>query len=197
MTNPCGPTHRLKKLQPSANYGNTKRFASHVSHKLHKYLPMLGGTGNRQPPKEDLTQSEFKEIQRNWTSSESKSEKGHDVADDYPLLRPQPIRFTRNPSIKSRPAMTLNLADHSSGGQANPTHESMTTLPIQGTSNRNFTFAQTNMKRSPRSDNLKALQGNESQFKPIVPARRTSLTKVSTSLTHASNEPSPHWREQL
>jgi hypothetical protein len=53
------------------------------------------------------------------------------------------------------------------------------------------------MKRSPRSDNLQALQGNEPQFKPIVPPRKTSLTKASTSLTHANNEPTPHWREQL
>jgi hypothetical protein len=53
------------------------------------------------------------------------------------------------------------------------------------------------MKRSPRSHNLQALQGNEPQFKPIAPARRTSLTKASTSSTHASNEPTPHWQEQL
>ncbi len=139
----------------------------------------------------------FKEIQRDWTSSESDSDKGHNVADDYPLLRPQPIHYTRNPSIEQRPAMTLNLADHSSGGQATPTHESITTLPVQGTSNRNFTIAPSNMKRSPRSDNLQALQGNEPQFKPTVPARKTSLTKASTSLTHISNEPTPHWREQL
>ncbi len=86
---------------------------------------------------------------------------------------------------------------HSRGGQANPAHESMTTIPTQGTSNRNFVIAPSNMKRSPRSDNLQALQGNETQFRPIVPARRTSLTKASTSLTHASNDPTPHWREQL
>jgi hypothetical protein len=120
---PMRPETPVDKLQPLANYGNTKRFASHVSHKVHKYLPMLERTGNRQPPKKDLTQSEFKEIQHDWTSSESESEKGHDVADDYPLRRPQPIRFTHSPSIESRPAMTLKLADHSSGGQANPTHE--------------------------------------------------------------------------
>ncbi len=53
------------------------------------------------------------------------------------------------------------------------------------------------MKRSPQSDNLQALQGNKPQFKPIEPARRKSLTKASTSSTHASNEPTPHWREQL
>jgi hypothetical protein len=92
---------------------------------------MLGRTSNRQPPKEDLTQSEFKEIQQDWTSSKSESEYGHDVADDYPLLRPQPIRYSRNPSIEQRPAMTLNLADHSSGGQATPTHESITMLPTK------------------------------------------------------------------
>jgi hypothetical protein len=179
------------------NYGSPRRLASQVSQKVQKYLPMLGRTGNQQPPKEDLTQLEFKEIQRDWTSSDSESKKGHDVADDYPLQRTQPIRFTCNPSIESRPAMTLNLADHSSGGQANPTHESMMTLPLQGMSKRNFAIAPSNMKRSPQSDNLQALQGNKPQFKPIVPARRTSLTKASTSLTHASNEPTPHWREQL
>jgi hypothetical protein len=119
------------------------------------------------------------------------------VADDYPLQRSQPIRLTRNPNIESHPAMTLNLADHSRGGQANPTHESMTTLPVQGTSNRNFAIAPSNMKRSPQSDNLQALQGNKTQFKPIVPARKTSLTNASTSLTHASNEATPNWREQL
>jgi hypothetical protein len=191
------PDTPVDKLQLLANYGNTRRFASQVSQKVHKYLPMLGRTGDRQPPKEDLTQSEFKEIQRDWTSSDSESEKGHNLVDDYPLQRPQPIRFTHNPSIESRPAMTLNLADHSSGGQANPTHESITTLPAQGTSNRNFAIAPLNMKRSPRSDNLQDLQGNEPQFKPVVPARRTSLTKASTSSTHSSNEPTPHWREQL
>jgi hypothetical protein len=194
---PMRPDTPVDKTQPSANYGTTKRFASQVSQKVQKYLPMLGRTSNRQPPKEDLTQSEFREIQQDWTSSESESEQGHDVADDYPLLRPQPIRYTRNPSIERRPAMTLNLADHSSGGQATPTHESITTLPTQGTSNRNFTVAPSNMKRSPRSDNLQALQGNESQFTPIAPPRKTSLTKASTSLTHASIEPTPHWREQL
>jgi hypothetical protein len=191
------PDTPVDKPHTSVNYGNTKRFVSQVSHKVQKYLPMLGRTGDRQPPKEDLTQSEFKEIQRDWTSSESESDKGHDVADDYPLRRPQPSRYSRRPSIESRPAMTLNLADHSSGGQATPTHESITTLPTQGTSNRNFTVAPSNMKRSPRSDNLQALQGNESHFKPIVPPRRTSLTKASTSSTHASTEPTPHWREQL
>ncbi len=179
-------------LQPSANYATTKRFVSHVSHKVQKYLPKFGRTGDRPPTKEDLTQSEFREIQRDWTSSESESENGHDVADDYPLLRPQPIRYSRNPSIERRPAMTLNLADHSSGGQATPTHESIMTLPTQGTSNRNFT-----VKRSPRSDNLQALKGNKPQFKPIVPPRKTNLTKASTSSTHASIEPTPHWREQL
>jgi hypothetical protein len=158
---------------------------------------MLGRTGDRQPPKEDLTQSEFKEIQRDWTSSKSESDRGYDIADDYPLLKPQPSRTTRNPSIERHPAMTLNLADHSSGGQATPTHESITTLPTQGTSNRNFTVAPSNMKRSPRSDNLQALQGNEPRFKPIVPPRKTSLTKASTSSTQASTEPTPHWREQL
>jgi hypothetical protein len=93
--------------------------------------------------------------------------------------------------------MTLNLADHSSGGKATPTHESITTLPTQGMSNRNFTVAPSNMRRSPRSDNLQALQGNEPQFKPIVPPRKTSLAKASTSSTHASIEPTSHWREQL
>jgi hypothetical protein len=158
---------------------------------------MLGRTGDRQPPKEDLTQSEFREIQQDWTSSESESDNGHDVADDYPLLRPQPSRYSRRPSIESRPAMTLNLADHSSEGQATHTHESITTLPTQGTSNRNFTIAPSNMKKSPRSDNLQALQGHESNFKPIVPPRKTSLTKASTSSQNAGNEPTPHWREQL
>jgi hypothetical protein len=194
---PDTPVDKAHQTVNYGNYGSPRKFASQVSHKVQKYLPMLGRTGDRQPPKEDLTQSEFKEIQPDWTSSESESDKGHDVADDYPLQRPQPNRFNRNPSIESNPAMTLNLADHSSGGQANPTHESIMTLPVQGTSNRNFAIAPSNMKRSPRSDNLQALQGNEPQFKPIVPARRTSLTKASTSLTHVSNDPTPHWREQL
>jgi hypothetical protein len=189
------PDTPVDKSHTSVNYGNTKRFVSHVSHKVQKYLPKFGRTGDRQPPNEDLTQLEFKEIQRDWTSSESESENGHDVADDYPLLRP--IRYSSNPSIDQRPAMMLNLADHSSGGKATPTHESITTLPTQGTSNRNFTVAPSNMKRSPRSDNLQAIQGNEPQFKPIVPPRKTNLTKASTSSTHASNEPTPHWREQL
>jgi hypothetical protein len=124
------PDTPVDKPQPSANYGNMRRFASHVSHKVHIYLPMLGRTGDQQPPKEDLTQSEFKEIQCHWTSSDSEPDKGHDVADDYPILRPQPICVTCTPSIESRPAMMLNLANHSSGGQANPTHESITTLPV-------------------------------------------------------------------
>jgi hypothetical protein len=180
MTSPCGPTHRLTRFNQQQTMA-----------------PRKGSQAQLAKRYKNTFQSEFKEIQRDWTSSESESDKGHDVADDYPLLRPQPICYTRNPSIEKRPAMTLNLADHSSGSQANPTHESITTLPVQGTSNRNFTVAPPNMKRSPRSDNLQALQGNEPQFKPIVPARKTSLTKASTSSTQARNEPTPHWREQL
>jgi hypothetical protein len=172
---PMRPDTPVDRMQPAANYGTTKQFASQVRRKVQKYLPMLGRTGDRQPPKEDLTQSEFKEIQRHWTSSESESDRGYDVADDYPLLRPQPSRTTRNPSIEKRPAMTLNLADHSSGGQATPTHESITTLPTQGTSNRNFTVAPSNMKRSPRSDNLRLYKDTKHNSNPLYrPGKQVS-----------------------
>jgi hypothetical protein len=87
---PDTPVDKAHHTVNYGHYGSPRRFASQVSQKVHKYLPMLGLTGDRQPPKEDLTQSEFKEIQRNWISSGSESEKGHDVADDYPLQRPQP-----------------------------------------------------------------------------------------------------------
>ncbi len=93
--------------------------------------------------------------------------------------------------------VTLNLADHSHGGQANPTHETKMTLPIQGTSNRNFAFAPSYMKRSPRSDNLQALQGNETQIRPIEPAHRPSPTRASISSPQASMDPTPHWCEWL
>jgi hypothetical protein len=158
---------------------------------------MFGCASDQQPPKEDLTQSEFKEIQQDWTSSDSDTDKGHKIVDDFPLHRPQPIRFTNDPNIIQRPAMTLNLADHSSGGQANPTHETKTTLPMQRTSKGNFTFALSNMKKSPQSDNLQALQSNETQFRPIEQARRNSTTRASISSPQASTDPTPHWQEQL
>jgi hypothetical protein len=46
------PDTPVDKVQPTANYGSNRRFASQVSQKVHKYLPMLGRTGDRQPPKE-------------------------------------------------------------------------------------------------------------------------------------------------
>jgi hypothetical protein len=57
------PDTPVDKSHTSVNYGNTKRFVSHVSHKVQKYLPKFGRTGDQPPPKEDLTQSEFREIQ--------------------------------------------------------------------------------------------------------------------------------------
>jgi hypothetical protein len=38
---PMQPNTPVDKIQPSANYGTTKRFASQVSQKVQKYLPML------------------------------------------------------------------------------------------------------------------------------------------------------------
>jgi hypothetical protein len=59
---PMRPDTPVDKSQPSANYATKKRFVSHVSHKVQKYLLKFGRTGDRPPPKEDLTQSELREI---------------------------------------------------------------------------------------------------------------------------------------